>query len=277
LNISGINRIRPWSHNAGRRVLVDTDPVFTQVKNSQRGWTEAERAEHTHFLTFGQNFGFDDCLIPSDGLPWRPTTQPVDTAWWSFSRPSRAKTYTTIMQWDSYPAVCHAQNCFGMKSESMMLFSGLPSKLPHVKLQLAIGGAGRAPVTELRSQGWSVINAARATTSPWSYQRYIQRSRGEFTVAKHGYVVSNSGWFSERSANYLASGRPVITQETGFSNHIPTGEGLFAFSTLDEAVAAIETVESSYERHCKAAREIAEEYFDSRKVLTKLLDVVMSS
>ncbi len=115
------------------------------------------------------------------------------------------------------------------------------------------------------------------TETPWSYQRYLSGSRAEFTVAKHGYVVSNCGWFSERSANYLASGRPVITQETGFSRFIPTGEGLFAFSNMDEAVAAIEAVESDYERHCKAAREIAEEYFDSRKVLTKLLDDVMST
>lgn len=96
-------------------------------------------------------------------------------------------------------------------------------------------------------------------------------------MAKHGYVVSNCGWFSERSANYLASGRPVITQETGFSKFIPTGEGLFAFSTLDEAVAAIEAVESNYERHCRAAREIAVEYFDSRKVLTRLLNEVMGA
>jgi hypothetical protein len=129
----------------------------------------------------------------------------------------------------------------------------------------------------LKAAGWSVVDPLSRTRNPWTFQRYLGWSRAEWTVAKQAYVQTNSGWFSERSANYLASGRPVVTQETGFSRFIPTGEGLFAFGTMEEAVAAIETIEADYDRHRTAAREIAAEYFDARKVLGKLLDDIYGS
>jgi hypothetical protein len=145
--------------------------------------------------------------------------------------------------------------------------------LPHqTDISIEVAMAGKAPREAMIEKRWQLADPATVSQSATSYVRYLAGSFAEWSIAKHAYVASNSGWFSCRSACYLALGVPVIVQDTGFSRFIPTGEGLFAFSTMDEALAAIEAVESDYERHCKAAREIAEEYFDSRKVLTKLLD-----
>jgi hypothetical protein len=275
LNLSGINPLRPWSEAVPVRVLVDTDPVFTLIKHLQNAMALARAKQHNRFLTFGENLSADRGNAPMDEFSWRPARQPVYLPSWKHHAGPADQPYTTVMQWESYPPAEHNGQKFGMKSDSFATIEQAPR---HVvpKLQIALGGQ-TAPRQRLRRHGWSVVDSLRKTATPGGFQHYLARSRAEFTIAKHGYAVSNCGWFSERSANYLASGRPVITQETGFSDHIPTGEGLFAFSTLDESVAAIEAVESSYERHSKAAREIAEEYFDSRKVLTKLLDEVMSS
>ena len=154
--------------------------------------------------------------------------------------------YTTVMQWESYPAVSHGGIAYGLKRDSFQTFLDLPQRV-SVRMQLALGGVGANadPRPGIRSAGWSIVDPLRITRTPWSFQRYLRSSRAEWTVAKQAYVQTNSGWFSERSANYLASGRPVVTQETGFSQFIPTGEGLFAFSTLDEAVGAIESIEAS--------------------------------
>ena len=135
---------------------------------------------------------------------------------------------------------------------------------------------GGVPKARLRELGWSIVDPLEVTKTPESYQDYIRGSLGEFTVAKHGYVLSRTGWFSERSMQYLASGRPVITQETGFSDWLPTGEGLLSFSDPDGAVGAIEDVLDRYDAHCRAARELAEEYFESGKVLRRMLALVDS-
>jgi hypothetical protein len=146
----------------------------------------------------------------------------------------------------------------------------------RVPLELALGSRD-APCAELQATGWRLRNPLVPTADPWTYRRYIRQSRGEFSVAKHGYVAANTGWFSERSANYLASGRPVIAQDTGFSDVLPTGEGLLAFSTAEEAAAALEEVAADLARHGRAAREVARECFDSGKVLTRLLEDAFAS
>jgi hypothetical protein len=158
-----------------------------------------------------------------------------------------------------------------MKSESFRQFCDLPRRC-NVPLLLGIGGNSHSAHKNLEAQGWRVRNAIEFTRTPWQYQHFIRQSAGEFSVAKQGYVDSNSGWFSERSANYLASGRPVILQDTGFSDILPTGEGLLAFSTPNEAVECLERVRHDLERHSRAARAIAAEYFDSHKILTDLLE-----
>ncbi len=278
LDVSGIHPWRPWLAQVPMRVLIDTDPTFTQIKHLN-GHNQKDLIDrYQSFFTFGESIEPGFSTVPDDGLRWRTTRQPVHLPNWPQVPASRAQPYTTVMQWESYSAVEFMGRRFGMKRDSFQDFADLPHRV-SVRLQLAIGGAHRNddPRPDLRSRGWSVVNPLRIARTPWSFQRYLQASRGEWTVAKHAYVQTNSGWFSERSANYLASGRPVVTQETGFSRFIPTGEGLLAFSTIDEAVAAIETIESDYERHRKAAREIAVEYFDARNVLSKLLDDVYSS
>jgi hypothetical protein len=173
------------------------------------------------------------------------------------------------MQWESYPPVEYEGTRFGLKKDSFQDFIDLPRRVP-VRLQLALGGNN--PRQMLRAAGWSVVDPLRRTRNPWAFQRYLCSSRAEWTVAKQAYVQTNSGWFSERSANYLAAGRPVVTQETGFSRFVPTGEGLFSFSNMDEAKAGIEAIETAYQRHAVAAREIAAAYFDARSVLSQLLD-----
>jgi hypothetical protein len=174
------------------------------------------------------------------------------------------------MQWDSYEPVQYLGTTYGMKSGSFTPFMDLPMHTAS-RLELCLGSSS-APRSLLREKGWLLSDPLEITRDPWSYQRYIQTSKGEFTVAKHGYVVSHSGWFSERSAAYLASGRPVVTQETGFSEWLDTGSGILAFNTLDDAVDSLAEVNSHYAYHSRAARDTAEKYFDSRIVLQNLLD-----
>lgn len=267
IDLSLVNPPRPWTRNVPLRIAVDTDPVFTQIRNLTDP-VRRERAEmHTVHFTFAESPARS---LPDDGFDWRPTRQPVVLDMWPLVAAREDAPFTTVMQWDSYPELEHAGRRFGMKSDSFLEFLDLPLRT-NVPLELSVSGPA-LPRTELQAAGWRLRHPLEPTANPWTYRRYVRSSRGELTVAKHGYVAARTGWFSERSANYLASGRPVITQETGFSDVLPTGEGLFAFSTLDEAVAAVEEVARELDRHSRAAREIAVEHFDARKVLTRLLE-----
>jgi len=183
--------------------------------------------------------------------------------------------FTTVMQWESYAAREYHGRRYGMKSDSFEAYLNLPERAGGI-FELALGGAS-APRAMLRSRGWSVRNSLEPTRDPWTYLHYIRQSKAEFSVAKHGYVVSRSGWFSERSVAYLASGRPVVVQDTGFSDWLETGAGVIAFSTPDEAIAGVEEINSRYDFHCRAAREIAEQYFDARRILPRLLEYAMKA
>jgi hypothetical protein len=176
------------------------------------------------------------------------------------------------MHWQSFSGVEHEGVKYGLKAESFPPFHDLPMRV-STPLEMAVGGKS-VPRAELSAAGWRVVNPLDRKT-PWDYQRYIQDSKAEFTLAKHGYVLAQPGWFSERSAVYLASGRPVVVQETGFSTWLPGGLGVLPFLTPDEAVDSIDRVNRDYPRHCRAARALAEEYFDSASVLTDLLDRAM--
>jgi hypothetical protein len=177
------------------------------------------------------------------------------------------------MQWESYPSQEYGGVRYGMKSDSFGPYFDLPGKAGSI-FELAMGSPS-APHDLLLRKGWTMRNPLEPTRDPWTYQHYIQQSRAEFSVAKHGYVVSHSGWFSERSAAYLASGRPVLTQETGFSDWLPTGVGIIPFNTFEEALAGIAAINSRYVFHCRSARAIAAEYFDARKVLPPLIEGAM--
>jgi hypothetical protein len=270
LNISGSNVIRPWTALAPVRAFIDTDPVFTQVRNLTDPTREKRALDHNAFFTFGENFG-TLATIPDDGHPWLPTRQPVVLDMWA---PGSANAgtqlpYTTLMQWDSYDGVDYAGRHFGMKSESFGPYADLPSRV-DVELAAALGSPS-APRDWLRDLGWKLEDPFDVAPDAWAFRDYVQSSRGEFSVAKHGYVEANSGWFSERSANYLASGRPVIVQDTGFEPHIRAGLGLLTFGSPEEAIEALCAVESDYEMHARAARAVAVEYFASDVVLGSLV------
>jgi hypothetical protein len=270
LNLGGVNPVRPWLAGAPARVLVDTDPVFTQIRHLTDGAARARAEQHTAFLSFGENVE----NLPDDGLPWRPTRQPVVLDLWDVTPGPPAGSFTTVMQWESYPPVEHEGRPYGMKSESFAPYVDLPRRTGS-RLELALGTPD-APRALLAERGWSLANPLEVARDAWDYQSYIRRSKGEFAVAKHGYVAARCGWFSERSACYLATGRPVVAQDTGFSDRLATGSGLFAFSTPEEAAAALAEVVGDYQVHCRAARSLAEQEFDSATVLAALIEEVLA-
>lgn len=270
VNISAVNPVRPWWAEAPARVLIDTDPAFVQIRHLQSERARQLAAAHNAFFTFAEKFGDDDCLVPDDGLPWQPTRQPVVLDAWPVSPVAADAPFSTVMQWSSYQELEHEGISYGMKSVSFEPYFDLPHRV-DAPLLLGVGGAARPPQTRLVDNGWQVRNAIEFTRDPWQYQQFIRDSAGEFSVAKQGYVDSRSGWFSERSANYLASGRPVVLQDTGFSDRLPTGEGLLAFRTPEEAVEALERIRRNLSTESLAARRLAEQWFDSSEVLRSLL------
>src|SRR4051794_3428133 len=266
LDLAGVNPLRPWVEAIPHRALVDKDPVFTQARHLADPAARARAASHTAFFSFGEHVG----ALPSDGFPWQPTRHPIWLEAWPAVPPASRGRFTTVMQWESYAVGRHGGQRYGRKAESFGPYVTLPERV-EARFELAVGGR-KLPRELLVSHRWSLRAPLEAVGAPWAYRRYLQGSRGEWTVAKQGYAATRCGWFSERSASYLACGRPVVTQETGFSGLLPTGDGLLAFSDLGEAVAAVERVEADYDAHCRAARELACEHFDARVVLAGLVE-----
>jgi hypothetical protein len=270
LNLSRSNPLRDWTHDTPIRVLVDTDPAFTQVRHLSDPAAKARALLHNAFFTFGENIPRGTARVPDDGFPWQATRQPVVLEQWRVVPPPAGASYTTIMQWESYRTLEHDGVSYGTKSVSFQPYLNFPDQTTP-PLEIALGSPS-APRDILRLNGWSIADPLRVARTPWDYQDYIRRSRGEFSVAKQGYVISNSGWFSERSAAYLASGRPVVTQDTGFSEWLRVAEGLLTFREPQEAAAALSEVERDYTRHSRRARALAEDYFDSDPILTRLIE-----
>jgi hypothetical protein len=273
LNVSGVNPLRPWTMEVPVRALVDTDPVFTQIRHLTDRTAADAAACHNRFFSFAGNIGQATCTVPDDGFPWRPTRQPIHLPAWPVTEPPDDGPFTTVMQWESYPAVELDGVRYGTKSMSFDAILTVPSAVPDARFEIAMGSAGTpAPVDDLAAAGWGVIDPLAVTRDPWTYQRYVQGSRAEISVAKHGYVASRSGWFSERSAAYLASGRPVVVQDTGFSEWMEAGAGVLGFTTTEEAVDCVRSVRARYRDHARAARAAAAELFDHSLVLRALLD-----
>jgi hypothetical protein len=269
INVSGVNDLPAAAMDVPRRVFVDTDPGFTQVRHLQDVAARGRASVHTDFFTFAENVG-RGARLPDDGLPWRPTRQPVHLAAWPLVPATDGAAFTTVMQWDSYKPVEHDGVVLGMKSASFAEIMDVPTRLPSERFEVAVGSA-TAPRGELAAAGWLVRDPVEITRDPWTYQEYLQASKAELSPAKHGYVVTNCGWFSERSAAYLASGRPVVAQDTGFSQWLPCGEGLLAFANNDEAVESLRDVTARYSTHMRRARELVVEHFDARRVVAGLL------
>jgi hypothetical protein len=271
INISGTLE-RPEEYRQVRRMAyIDSDPVFTQVKLA-RGQLDFRRWIDLHDV----QFSFGECLspaVPDTGHRWRPTRQPIVLAEWHPETPYR-DAFTTVMNWTSYKPVVYGNRSYGQKDVEFMRFCDLPRLVAPTVLEIAVnaGKTRRTPRALLAHRGWRVVDPAQVCPDVDSYRRYVETSKAEWSVAKNGYVVGQPGWFSCRSACYLAAGRPVVVQDTGFGGVLPVGEGLLAFRTLEEAVAAIKEVEAHYDRHAKAARAIAEAYFDAGAVLRRLID-----
>ena len=247
-----------------RAVFIDTDPVFTQLAlaKGDDSYVAFFRRFH-HLFTFGANIGTPACDVPVGEFTWHKTWQPVTLGDWAHSHDAIDR-FSTVMTWkiESFADVG------GNKDQEFVKYIDLPSRTSQ-RFELAING----PQSLLREHGWATVDAMGISRSLWDYREFIQRSKAEFGVAKHTYVSTRSGWFSDRTECYLASGRPALVQDTGWSAHLPAGEGLLAFSTPDEALAGIDRINSDYAAHASRAREIAAEHFAADRVLTHLLDI----
>lgn len=283
VNVTGATWLHDEHLQVPVRMYVESDPVAPQILVALgRGAPLDNLLLHTHHFSFGENLGQPDCTVPIERFEYLPTRQPIVLDWWRPpAEPPRngSRPFTTISSWQQSrnDVEWNGETYLWSKHVEFMKFVDLPerSRRPF-ELALSHGeadGAAYAQVLKtLTEHGWGIVDAVSLSVDPFAYRDYLLGSRGEFTVAKDQYVRMHSGWFSDRSASYLAAGLPVVTQETGFSKFIPTGEGLFAFETMDEVLAALEAIESDYPRHSRAAHEIASEYFDAERVCASLLE-----
>jgi len=272
LNVTGAQELREEHMTIPRRIYVQSDPFACQVKVAlgDEATISALGAHHVLF-SFGENLGAEDCLAPIERFEWLPTRQPVVMDLWEAPMRSGGPRYTTITTWhnEGKEVVYQGEKYYWTKDREFMRFIELP-RLCRTPFEIALG-RDEALWRMLGGYGWHPVDSLPVSRDIESYRRYIQGSRGEMTVARDHYVRPRTGWFSDRSACYLAAGRPVITQETGFSKYLPTGRGLFGFATMEEILCAVETIEADYHGNCQAARDIAQEYFAAEKVLASLM------
>jgi hypothetical protein len=275
LNISGHLAIEPLLQRFRRKVLIDIDPGFTQYWYAA-GNGGARLAGHDWYFTIGENIGTPECPIPLSGISWHRTRPPAVLSEWPVTPAPQSPRFTTIANWrGSYGTVQFGGQTFGLKVHEFRKVAELPSRVSSIfEIALNIHPGDHKDLAALKANGWQITDPLSAAATPSRFRRYVQESGAEFSVAQGIYVETNSGWFSDRSVRYLASGKPVLVQETGFSRNLPVGEGLVAFRTLDEAAVGARRIKQDYDHHCRAARALAEEYFDSDKVLRRLLDEV---
>ena len=276
LNVSGGCLLRDEYRRCPRKVFIDTDPGLNHFLIFPRwdAWPEDKKKlgfrTHDYFFTFAGRIGRPDCPLAAFGLDWYPTVHPVVPDCWGSREASPGDRWSTVMVWKNYEKpIEHDGISYGSKEVEFARVEELPLRA-RAPFEIAVRGG--APHERLRSLGWVVVDGSVASGTAGDYRSYIEGSRGEFSVAKNIYVATRSGWFSGRSACYLAAGRPVVLQETGFSDYIPTGDGLLSFSNLDEAVRAVNAVERDYNRHSEAARDLARARLDSSLVLGEILD-----
>jgi hypothetical protein len=257
----------------GKLLYLETDPVLYQVRLAQGDPGILQfLTGHDTYVTYGENLGAADCPIPLSHFTWHKTRPPVVLDLWPFHPDLSFPRFTTIATWHNRGKdLCfRGETYHWSKHLNFLTLVDLPQRTPQ-ELELAVEIDDAAELTAFQRCGWLLTNPLAVSQDMDIYREYIGSSRGEFTVSKDVVARTNSGWFSDRSVCYLAAGRPVVTQETGFSKYIPTGRGLFAFSTADEALAALDAINRDYPAHTRAAREIAAEYFSAEKVLGKLL------
>jgi hypothetical protein len=275
VNISGHLRAPALLARARRRVLVDVDPGYTQMWHLQ-GLLGTQLADHDLHLTVAAAIGRPGCSIPTAGVRWRPVQRPVVLDEWPVVTCPAVDRFTTVASWrGGHGRVEHAGRAYGLKAHEFRKLLELPRRVPQrFEIALDIHLGDHADLAALREHGWHVADPRRLVPDPLRFRRYVQASGAECSAVQGIYVETGSAWFSDRSAAYLASGKPVLVQDTGLRDHLPVGEGLVTFTDLAGAVAGAERIAADYERHARAARDLAERHFDSDRVLTEVLAVV---
>ncbi|MBI3785657.1 MAG: hypothetical protein HY270_19865 [Deltaproteobacteria bacterium] len=272
INLGGATRLPRRQRE--RKIFIDLDPGYTQLRASQgdRPLRGLLADQDLHF-TFGENIGRPGSRIPTAGFEWRPTRQPIVTQLWTSEPPAGSTAYTTIGRWDESRRDMRfeGETYSWRKRVEWLKFLALPERVGE-RFQLAMD-VDKIPgdVALLRQHGWEITDPLAQSRDAETYRRFICNSAGEFTVAKDLNIRLASGWFSDRSACYLAAGRPVLTQDTGFGQTLPVGRGLFAIRTLDDAIAALAAIRADPRGHQSAARAIAEKYFEATAVVGTLL------
>jgi hypothetical protein len=273
INLCGATRLREEHLACPVRIMIDTDPVYEQIKYAaadlaSRAYLDA----HTHFFSYGENLGTDDCPMPLSGVPWRPTRPPVDPELWPTSS-GTPSCFTTIGTWENKGKNIefNGSRYIWSKHVNFLKYLDLPKCRPATCFRIAMMPPDDGVRATVAASGWGLVDPRPISADMSHYRDFIIHSRGEFTVAKDIYARSNSGWFSDRSVCYLAAGRPVVTMRTGFSKFYPVGRGLFEFSSLEEALDGIDAIAGDYCCHSHAARALAREYFATDRVLRALL------
>mgnify|MGYP006274863307 CR=1 FL=1 len=272
VNISGHLDHEPLFSRLRNRVYIDVDPGYTQFWHAQ-GTGGARLEGHHAYYTVGLGVGRAGCTVPTCGLDWRPLPPPVVLDDWPDDRPAARRCFTTVASWrGGFGPVVHEGRPLGLKCHEFRKFIELPrrSGLPF-EIALAIHAADAADRDHLLAAGWRLAAPRVVAGSPDAFRDYVAGSRAECSVAQGIYVETASGWFSDRTVRYLASGRPALVQETGFSRHLPAGAGLLSFTTLDEAIAGAEEIVAHEDRHRAAARQLAAEHFDSARVIGRVI------
>ena len=265
------------------RMLVDSDPMFTQIQyakelgkeSESKNWNTKHMIEnHNYLFSFGENINDPSCIIPRFDFKWIPTRQPVCLKLWENDINGNA--FTSVMNWSQRIRISYNDILWGQKDIEFEKFKNIARLLPEIKFEVVVNRPikeqSKFDMNELTQLGWKILEPEETVPDSSTYKNFIINSHAEFAIAKETYVKSNSGWFSCRSACYLAASKPVITQETGWSKYIPAGEGLFTFTNMDSAVIAIQKVESDYKNQSRAAKEIANAYFNSDVILKQMLD-----
>jgi hypothetical protein len=290
INVGGKVGWEPLLRRFRRKVYVDIDPGSTQLSGGPPSGDSTLEGYDAYF-TVGENIGTADCTIPTIGIEWQPLRPPIALEECPVSTAGDPDRFTTVATWRGRPFGSRDEGgqAFGVKADEFRKFAELPTQveqsfeialnlaapqplLPNGEYPPPLDPPVREDVETLRRHGWRLVDPRAAAPDPLAFRRYVQQSGGEFSAAQPIYVETRSGWFSDRTACYLASGKPVLVQDTGFGRTLPVGEGLVPFGTLEEAAAGARRIAGDYSAHCEAARTIAEQYFDSDILLSRMLD-----
>jgi hypothetical protein len=274
-NMCGHLSLVEIKHKVRCKLFYDDDPGFTQFWQAANN-PGARLGGHDFYFTIGENIGRPDCPIPTGDIEWRHTRAPVVLENWPRVAQTTLDRFTTVASWrGAYGPVQHEGKTYGLKVHEFRKYIDAPRRSGHAfEIALQIHTADRKDLEALLAAGWRISDPQKVADSPKAFRRFVQTSGAEFSVAQGIYVDTQSGWFSDRTVRYLASGKPALVQDTGFSRNYPVGEGLLAFTNLGEVIDGAQRIVRDYKLHCIAARDLAEEYFDSTKVIKRLVNEV---